>query len=106
MKKRIKHKRSFPRLYVFRSNKHIYAQVIDDSKNITLITSSSNCSNLLQIETNKSATCKTATLIGQDIGQKLLDKGITKIIFDRGNKMYHGKIKALAEATRNAGIEF
>nr|YP_010471067.1 50S ribosomal protein L18 [Synarthrophyton patena]UVF62896.1 50S ribosomal protein L18 [Synarthrophyton patena] len=105
MKKRIKIKRDFPRLYVFRSNKHIYAQVIDDSKNITIITSSSICPNL-KIGTNENTTCKTAQIIGQDIGKKLRKKGIKKIVFDRGKRMYHGKIKALAEATRNEGIEF
>lgn len=105
MKKRIKNKRNLPRLYVFRSNKHIYAQVIDDIQNITLASSSSIC-NILKIDIKNKATCATAQMIGQDIGDKLLNKGIKKIIFDRGKKMYHGKIKALAEATRNTGIEF
>lgn len=105
MKKRIKNKRNLPRLYVFRSNKHIYAQVIDDIQNITLASSSSIC-NILKIDIKNKATCAIAQMIGQDIGDKLLNKGIKKIIFDRGKKMYHGKIKALAEATRNTGIEF
>nr|YP_009541710.1 ribosomal protein L18 [Synarthrophyton chejuense]AYR05719.1 ribosomal protein L18 [Synarthrophyton chejuense] len=105
MKKRTKSKRKLPRLYVFRSNKHIYAQVIDDIKNITITTSSSTCRSL-KAEINTYATCKTAQIVGEDIGHKLRNQGITKIVFDRGSKMYHGKIKALAEAIRNTGIEF
>lgn len=105
MKKRIQVNINFPRLYVFKSNKHIYAQVIDDTKNITIATSSSICHNL-KSKINTSATCKVAQIVGEDIGHKLIDKGITKVIFDRGNKMYHGKIKALAEGTRNTGIHF
>lgn len=105
MKKRNLKIRNRPRLYVFRSNKHIYAQVIDDQKHITITTSSSLCPQLKTIITS-SATCKAAEVVGQDIGQKLKDKGITQIVFDRGRRIYHGKIKALAEATRQKGIKF
>lgn len=105
MKKRNLKKKDQPRLYVFRSNKHIYAQVIDDIKNRTITASSSLCPKLKRKITS-TATCKTAKLVGEDIGQKLKEKGITKIIFDRGNKIYHGRIKALAEATREVGIRF
>ena len=105
MKKKITKRAEWPRLHVFRSNKHIYAQVIDDKKNITIATSSSICPKLkTQIESP--ATCRTAALVGQDIGNKLKDKGIKKIIFDRGKKIYHGRIKALAEATRETGVVF
>lgn len=105
MKKRNLKRKHRPRLYVFKSHKHIYAQIIDDKKHITVTTSSSLCPKLKQRITS-SATCATATIVGQDIAKKLKDKGITKIIFDRGNKIYHGKIKALAEATRKEGIIF
>nr|YP_010728933.1 ribosomal protein L18 [Lithothamnion corallioides]WEA77053.1 ribosomal protein L18 [Lithothamnion corallioides] len=98
-------KKNRPRLHVFRSNKHIYAQVIDDIKNMTIASSSSICSNL-KAKIHSTATCKTAAIVGQDIGNKLRNKGIKKIVFDRGNKIYHGRIKALAEATRREGIEF
>ena len=103
MKHKIKSKKNRPRLRVFRSHKHIYAQVIDDEKNLTIITSSSLCPKL---RINSSTTCKTAELVGKDIGEKLKNKGINQIIFDRGNRKYHGKIKALADATRNEGINF
>lgn len=105
MKKRIKIKTNRPRLSVFRSNKHIYAQVIDDIKNITITTSSSICPKL-KVEIDSAATCNTARIIGKDIGAKLRNKGITEIVFDRGNRIYHGKIKALAEGTRSEGIKF
>jgi len=105
MKKQIIKQKHQPRLYVFRSNKHIYAQVIDDNRNITITTSSSLCPKL-KTQISSSATCEAARIVGQDIAYKLKDKGITKIIFDRGKKIYHGRIKALAEAARNEGIKF
>nr|YP_010728713.1 ribosomal protein L18 [Phymatolithon calcareum]WEA76854.1 ribosomal protein L18 [Phymatolithon calcareum] len=105
MKKRRKIKINSPRLFVFRSNKHIYAQVIDDIKNITITTSSSVCPKL-KAKISSTNTCNTARIIGKDIGTKLRNKGIKQIVFDRGNRIYHGKIKALAEATRNEGIKF
>lgn len=105
MRKRIKSKPNRPRLYVFRSNKHIYAQVIDDYQNTTIVTSSSLCPKLKK-QIQASATCKTAEIVGQDIGHKIRNKGITHIIFDRGKRIYHGRIKALADATRNEGIKF
>lgn len=105
MKKRTPQKRHRPRLYIFKSNKHIYAQVIDDQIHTTITTSSSLCPKLKTLIIS-SATCITARIVGQDIAKKLKDKGITQIIFDRGKKIYHGRIKALAEATREAGIKF
>lgn len=105
MKKRTPKKRTRPRLHVFKSNKHIYAQVIDDKQHNTIITSSSVCPKLkLQIKSPK--TCKTAELVGRDIAYKLRNKGIDNIVFDRGKNIYHGRIKALAEATRREGIKF
>lgn len=97
--------KSKPRLRVFRSNNHIYAQVIDDISNNT-ITTSSSLSKDLKGQINSSKNCKAAEIVGKDIGHKLKKKGIYMIIFDRGNKMYHGRIKALAEATRKIGIKF
>lgn len=101
-KKGTKHR---PRLRIFRSNKHIYAQVIDDIKNTTLTTSSS-ISKDLKNSIKSSKNCEAAEIVGRDIGNKLKKKGIYMIIFDRGNKLYHGRIKTLAEATRKIGIEF
>lgn len=105
MKKKSKQARCRPRLHVFRSNKHIYAQVIDDSKSSTIAASSSLCPQLKE-GIASSATCKTAVLIGQDIAGKLKRKGVKEVVFDRGKRIYHGRIKALAEATRKAGIKF
>lgn len=105
MKKRTPKKRNRPRLHVFKSNKHIYAQVIDDKKHTTITTSSSLCPKL-KVHIKSPATCMTAEIVGKDIANKLKNKGINKIVFDRGKNIYHGKIKALAEATRQEGIKF
>ena len=105
MKKRNLKRKDRPRLYVFRSHKHIYAQVIDDKQHITLTTSSSLCPKL-KLKIKSSATCETAKIVGQDIARKLKERGIKKIVFDRGSKIYHGRIKSLAEATRKEGIIF
>nr|YP_009391907.1 ribosomal protein L18 [Acrosorium ciliolatum]ARW60051.1 ribosomal protein L18 [Acrosorium ciliolatum] len=105
MKKKIIGTLKRPRLYVFKSNKHIYAQLIDDHNN-KILTSSSSISKDIKNNINNYANCETAKIIGKNIAIKLKEKGINQIIFDRGNKIYHGKIKALAEATRNEGINF
>ena len=105
MKKKYRQPKNYKhRLYIFKSNKHIYAQVINDQNNTTIITSSSICAKF-KPQITSSATCETAKLIGEDIANKLKNKGITEIILDRGKKLYHGKIKALAETTRNEGIK-
>lgn len=93
------------RLHIFRSNKHIYAQLIDDTRN-SIITSSSSISRNLRKQIRSSKTCETAKLIGEDIAKKLQAQGIYNIVFDRNNKIYHGRIKALAEAARNVGLDF
>ena len=105
MKKRITKQRNRHRLRVFRSNKHIYAQVIDDTINKTIIASSSLCPKLKE-QITSSATCISAAIVGKDVASKLKNKGIKDIIFDKGQKIYHGRVKALAEAARNAGINF
>lgn len=104
---KIKGKINKPRLYIFKSNKHIYAQIIDDHKN-KVITSSSTLSIEIQNKSKKQifSNCQTATLIGKNIAQKLKKLGINQIVFDRGRNVYHGKIKALANATRQEGILF
>nr|YP_010155985.1 50S ribosomal protein L18 [Cumathamnion serrulatum]QQY85381.1 50S ribosomal protein L18 [Cumathamnion serrulatum] len=101
MKKKLKGSLNKPRLYIFKSNKHIYAQVIDDY-NDQILTSISSLSKTI----NKLANCEVAKKIGKNIAQQLKQKNINRIIFDRGNNIYHGQIKALAEATRQEGIEF
>jgi large subunit ribosomal protein L18 len=92
-----------PRLSVFRSHKHIYAQLIDDEKGHTLAFSSTLNKNLELTSTN---TQKAAFLVGQDLSKKAIQKEIKSIVFDRGNKPYHGRIKSLAEGARSNGLIF
>ena len=94
-----------PRLAVFRSNKHIYAQVIDDTNHHTLAAASTLDGNLKQ-ELESSSTCDASSAVGKLVAQRALDKGITKVVFDRGGNIYHGRVKALADAAREAGLEF
>lgn len=101
MKKKLKGSLDRPRLYIFKSNKHIYAQVIDDHNN-KILTSISTISKAI----NKLANCKVAREIGKNIARQLKKQNINKIVFDRGSNIYHGQVKALAEATRQEGIEF
>jgi large subunit ribosomal protein L18 len=94
-----------PRLCVFKSNKYIYGQIIDDSKGVTLVSASSIETDLR--EKFKSRVNKqTSEEIGKLIAERALEKGIKKIVFDRGGFMYHGNVKAFAEAARSAGLEF
>lgn len=105
MSKKIRGSFERPRLRVFRSNKHIYAQIIDDTTLRTIITASS-LSEEIRSSIESSASCDAARTVGKLIAQKCIKKGFTKVVFDRGNKLYHGRIKALAESTRKAGINF
>lgn len=93
---------SCPRLNVFRSNTNIYAQIIDDVAGVTLV-SASTMDKALEL---KSANIAAATTIGKLIAERALEKGITNVVFDRGGYIYHGRIKALAEAAREAGLQF
>ena len=91
------------RLSVFRSNNHIYAQLIDDSNGITLASSSSLEKS---IKDKKLQRKEIAELIGKNIAKKIISKGIDKVAFDRGKYKYHGLIKILAEAARSEGLNF
>jgi large subunit ribosomal protein L18 len=91
-----------PRLAVFRSNKHIYAQVIDDDKGHTIASASSKESAVA----SDTLTVEAATKVGELVGARAHDAGITSVVFDRGGFQYHGRIQALADAARNAGLEF
>ena len=91
-----------PRLNVFRSLKHIYAQVIDDDKGITLVAASS-------VEKNfdgKGGNIAAAKAVGTAIAKKALEKGISEVVFDRGGYIYHGRVAALAQAAREGGLKF
>ena len=93
------------RLYIYKSNKHIYAQIIDNYNN-KIITSSSTVSKAIKENIGPLKNCKAAKAVGKNIAMKLKQLGIEKIIFDRGKNIYHGQVKALANATRDNGIIF
>jgi len=94
-----------PRLAVFRSNNHMYAQIIDDTVGNTLV-SASTVQKEVKAELEKTNDIAAAAYLGKVIAKKALDKGITSVVFDRGGFIYQGKVKALAEAAREAGLEF
>jgi large subunit ribosomal protein L18 len=94
-----------PRLCVFRSLNHIYAQVVDDSAGHTLVSASSLDAEIRDKITGKRKT-EIAELVGSLVTQRALSKGIKQIAFDRGGYKYHGRVKALAEAARKAGLDF
>ncbi len=94
-----------PRLAVFRSNNHMYAQIIDDTVGNTLV-SASTLDKEMRAELEKTNNMEAASQLGTVIAKRALDKGITTVVFDRGGFIYQGKVKALAEAAREAGLEF
>jgi large subunit ribosomal protein L18 len=94
-----------PRLAVFRSNEHIYAQVIDDQEQHT-VAAASSLEPGLKSELKSGATCEASAAVGKLIAQRALEKGISKVVFDRGGNLYHGRIQALAEAAREGGLDF
>jgi len=94
-----------PRLSVFRSNSHMYAQIIDDTVGNTLV-AASTLDKDVKGQVKFTDNIEAATLLGKVIAQKALDKGIKTVVFDRGGFIYHGKVQALAEAAREAGLEF
>jgi ribosomal protein L18, bacterial type len=94
-----------PRLAVFRSNNHMYAQIIDDTVGNTLV-SACTLQKDVKAEIEKTNDVAAAAYLGTVIAKKALEKGITTVVFDRGGFIYQGKIKALAEAAREAGLEF
>ena len=94
-----------PRLAVFRSNNHMYAQIIDDAAGNTLV-SASTLDKDVKAAVEKTNNVDAAAQVGTVIAKRALDKGITTVVFDRGGFIYQGKIKALADAAREAGLEF
>jgi|SRR6056297_588980 len=94
-----------PRMAVFRSEKHIYAQIIDDSTHHTLCTSST-VKGELKSSLEKTWDKTAAEKVGEDIAKKAKDAGIEEVVFDRGGFKYHGRVKALADGARNAGLKF
>ena len=94
-----------PRLAVFRSNNHMYAQIIDDTVGNTLV-AASTLEKDVKAELQKTNNVDAAAYLGTVIAKKAIEKGIKEVVFDRGGFIYQGKIKALAEAAREAGLEF
>jgi large subunit ribosomal protein L18 len=105
LRRRIQGTAERPRLSVYRSNSHVYAQVIDDVNNVTLVASSDLEADVKgQIE-GKSKS-EVAKLVGGAVAKKLLEKNVKQVIFDRNGFIYHGRVKAVAEGAREAGLEF
>lgn len=105
VRKRISGTAERPRLAVFRSNNHMYVQVIDDTAGNTLV-SASTLQKEVKDGLEKTNNIEAAAKLGGVIAKRALDKGITTVVFDRGGFIYQGKVKALAEAAREAGLEF
>ncbi len=100
LRKKISGTAECPRFNVFRSNKAVYVQVIDDTTGTTIVSASSK---ELNFDNNNIETCKE---VGKKAAEKTIAAGITTVVFDRGGYQYHGKIKAIAEAAREAGLKF
>ena len=96
---------SSPRLCVFRSLNHIYAQVVDDSQGHTLAAASTLDPEVRSMTEGKTKTARSG-LVGSLVAKRALDKGVKEVVFDRGGYKYHGRVKALAEAARKAGLKF
>ena len=94
-----------PRLAVFRSNNHMYAQIIDDTVGNTLV-AASTVEKAVKDELEKTNNIDAAAYVGTLVAKRALDKGIKEVVFDRGGFLYHGKVQALAEAAREAGLQF
>lgn len=94
-----------PRLAVFRSQEHIYAQVIDDTQHHTLV-AASTLEPELKSTLSSTSTCQASAEVGKLVATRAKEKGISKVVFDRGGNLYHGRIKALAQAAREAGLDF
>lgn len=96
---------SKPRLSVFRSNNHMYAQIIDDSTGRTLVSASTTQKDV-KSELEKTNDTAAAKFLGGVIGKRAVEAGISEVVFDRGGYIYHGKVAALAEGAREAGLQF
>jgi large subunit ribosomal protein L18 len=105
IRKRVKGTSGRPRLCVFRSAKHIYAQIIDDNSGLTLVSASSTEAEVRQQDSFESKVA-LATFIGKQVGQRAQEKGIKKVVFDRNGFLYHGRVKAVSEGARESGLEF
>ncbi len=105
IRNRISGTASTPRLAVFRSNKHMYAQIIDDDAQRTLVSAATTQKDV-SADLEKTDDVAAAAHLGTVIAKRALEKGITEVVFDRGGFIYQGKVKALADAAREAGLKF
>lgn len=103
VRKKIQGSAARPRLVVFRSSKHIYAQLVDDERGVTLVGASDQSEGMAPESTKKTAK---SFALGQLIASRAKDKGISKVVFDRGGYQYHGRVKAVADGARKGGLEF
>jgi len=103
IRRRVSGTQERPRLAVFRSTNHIYAQVIDDQQGHTLVSAGSIEKDLAG---GKGGNIEGAKVVGKTVAERAKEKGITRVVFDRGGYLYHGRVKALADAARQAGLEF
>ncbi|MBP1996412.1 50S ribosomal protein L18 [Paenibacillus eucommiae] len=94
-----------PRLNIFRSSKHMYAQIIDDANGVTIAAASTQDKDLKSDVTN-GGNVEAARKVGELIAKRAKEKGVEKVVFDRGGYLYHGRVQALADAAREAGLEF
>lgn len=106
IRKKIKGTASVPRLNVFRSNAHIYAQLIDDTRGVTLASASSLDKEFKEFNLKNGSNIEAAKAVGTLIAKRALAMNIDTVVFDRGGFLYHGRVKALAEAAREAGLKF
>jgi len=104
IRKRLQGSETRPRLCVFRSNKHIYAQIVDESSGRTLVAASTLDADAKGGKT--SGNVAAAKVVGKIVAKRAIDKGIQAVLFDRGGYIYHGRVRALAEAAREAGLKF
>lgn len=103
VRKKISGTEARPRLNVFRSNKNIYAQLIDDEAGVTLVSANTQDKSL---DLDSTSNVDAAAAVGKLVAERAIDKGYKAVVFDRGGYIYHGRVKALAEAAREAGLEF
>ena len=106
VRRAVKHSaRGRPRLSVFRSSKHIYVQIIDDVKGIT-VASASSIEKDMRGSMKTGANIDAAKAVGKLVAQRAIEKGVKEVVFDRGGYLYHGRVKALADAAREGGLQF
>lgn len=105
IRKRVNGTAERPRMVVFRSNKQIYVQVVDDERGMTLAAAASN-DKVLAVECKGKTGKEAASIVGKAIAARAIEKGIDKVAFDRGGYLYHGRVKCLAEAAREGGLNF